>query len=174
MEEIFDTYDRDKNFLGTKPRSFCHGDNPGCYHKTVWVWIINKARGKECFLLQKRSMKKRNGPGKWDMPSAGHVASGEKLLEACVRETKEELGIDTKEEDYKLLTDWICDEDWELAWIYMLETDKEIQDLTLQNDEVERVQYFDFESMEKLIYSDDFFPHSKRYRDWAVKTLKNC
>lgn len=48
MEELLDTYDIDGNFLGVKPRSFCHSENPGCYHKAVWIWIIND-RGKYLF-----------------------------------------------------------------------------------------------------------------------------
>ncbi len=38
-----------------------------------------------------------------DMPSAGHVVAGETSIEGAVRETKEELGIDTKER-------WVCQE----------------------------------------------------------------
>lgn len=35
MEEIFDVYTRDGEYLGTKPKSFCHSENSGVYHKPV-------------------------------------------------------------------------------------------------------------------------------------------
>ena len=41
MEEILDIYTRDGKHLGTKTREECHKDNPGFYHKPVWIWIIN-------------------------------------------------------------------------------------------------------------------------------------
>lgn len=41
MEEMLDTFDINGNFIGVKPRSYCHSKNPGVYHKPVWIWIIN-------------------------------------------------------------------------------------------------------------------------------------
>ena len=52
MEEIFDVYTRDGKYLGTESKSFCHSENPGVYHKPVWIWIIND--NKEV-LVQKRA-----------------------------------------------------------------------------------------------------------------------
>lgn len=45
MEEIFDVYDENGKFLGTRTRSFCHSENPGVYHKPVWIWIVNPSGG---------------------------------------------------------------------------------------------------------------------------------
>jgi len=56
MEEIFDVYTRNGKYLGTKPKSFCHSENPGVYHKPVWIWIIND--NKEV-LVQKRAACKK-------------------------------------------------------------------------------------------------------------------
>jgi len=44
-------------------------------------------------LLQKRSMSKDIGPGKWDTSVGGHVNPGEDVYSAAVREMDEELGI---------------------------------------------------------------------------------
>ena len=43
------------------------------------------------------------------MPSAGHVVAGETSIEGAVRETYEELGIETKESDYKFIGEYIAD-----------------------------------------------------------------
>ena len=40
------------------------------------------------------------------MPSAGHIEAGEKPIEGAIRETEEELGIETKEEDYKFIGEY--------------------------------------------------------------------
>lgn len=73
MEEIFDTYDREGNYLGIKEKSFCHKENPGVYHKPVWIWIIN-TKGE--ILLQKRASCKKNYPDLWDMPCARTCSCG--------------------------------------------------------------------------------------------------
>ncbi len=169
-EEMLDTFDIDGNFLGVKSREFCHSENPQCYHKPVWIWIKNK-RGQ--FLVQKRAKTKKKSPGKWDMPSAGHTAAGETCLQACIRETKEELGIDTKEGDYVFLKSWLNQRGWELAQIYLLRCDVKESEMTLQKSEVECVKWLDFDEFKKLLYSDQFCNHAKEYKDWVVETLKN-
>ena len=45
MEEMLDTFDINGKFLGAKPRSFCHSENPGVYHKPVWIWIVSETGG---------------------------------------------------------------------------------------------------------------------------------
>ena len=51
-EKIFDIYDINGKHVGAKPKSFCHSDNPGVYHKPVWIWIVND---KGQILVQKRA-----------------------------------------------------------------------------------------------------------------------
>lgn len=55
------------------------------------------------FLLQRRSMKKKYSPGVWDI-TGGAVDAGENARQACIRETKEELGLDIPPE--KMLFGW--------------------------------------------------------------------
>ena len=45
MEEMFDVFDINGNYLGVKTKSFCHSENPGVYHKPVWIWIKNSGGG---------------------------------------------------------------------------------------------------------------------------------
>lgn len=111
-EEYFDVYTRDGKYLGKKSKSFCHGKNPGVYHKPVWIWIINN---KNEVLIQKRSAQKKQSPNLWDMPSAGHVVAGESIIEGAIRETKEELGINTKQSDYEYVGEYIKDSSFEIA-----------------------------------------------------------
>ncbi len=170
MEEMFDTYDREGNFLGVKPKSFCHSENPGCYHKAVWIWIVNE---KGELLIQKRAACKKHHPNKYGAPSAGHVDAGEKLLEACVRETKEELGLDTKESDYKFWGEMFIGECWEFAETYLLETTAKIEDMVLQPEEVAEVKYLSFDEFVKIIHSDEFCVHHHKYNDWLCSKIEN-
>lgn len=164
MEEIFDVYTREGEYLGTKEKSFCHGPNPGVYHKPVWIWIIND---KGEILVQKRAATKKNNPNKWDMPSAGHVVAGETSIEGAIRETYEELGVKTNESDYKFMFEHIRDSAFELAQVYLMK--KNITEFILQESEVAEVKWLNFEDFKKLLFSDDFAPHDFEYRNKVIE-----
>lgn len=169
MEEMLDTFDINGNFAGVKPRSFCHSENPGVYHKPVWIWIINS---KGQILVQKRAKTKKKSPGKWDMPSAGHIDAGETCLSGCVRETYEEFGIYAEEKDF-FLKEFVHPRGWELVQVYLLKKDIDIKDIKLQVEEVECVKWLSYDEFKKLLYSDEFCNHTKEYKDWVCEILKN-
>ena len=166
MEEIFDVYTREGKYLGTKPKSFCHSENPGVYHKPVWIWIIND--NKEV-LVQKRAACKKRSPNKWDMPSAGHVIAGETVIEGAIRETYEELGVKTVESDYKFMFEYIKDSSFELAQVYLMK--KNINEFKLQETEVSEVKWLKYDEFKELLLSNDFAPHDYEYRNLVIKKL---
>lgn len=169
MQEMLDIYDINGKLLGVKSRDYCHNRNPYCYHKAVWIWIIND---KGEILVQKRSALKKKSPNKYDISAAGHVEAGETLLQACVRETKEELGITSSEKDFMFLKEILNKEGWEFGENYILKTDLKIEDMRLQPEEVAEVKFLKYEDFAKLIYSDKFCDQSKEYKDWICKELK--
>ena len=130
MEEIFDIYTRDGKYLWTASKSVCHSEDPGFYHKPVWIWIIDKYKNK--ILVQKRAAIKKSHPNKWDIPCAGHVLAGETTIDWAIREVYEELGIKTKEPDYKFICEYIVDETREIAQIYLLKLDLDIDKFKLK------------------------------------------
>jgi len=168
MEEIFDVYTRDGEFLGTKTKSFCHSENPGVYHKPVWIWIIND--NKEV-LVQKRASCKKNHPNKWDMPSAGHVDAGETIIEGAIRETFEELGVKTREDDFEFICEFIADKSYEIAQVYLLHLNLKVEEFKLQPEEAAEVKWLSFDEFKKLFYSDEFVSFDDEYRDIVVKML---
>ncbi len=168
-EEIFDVYNKNGQLIGLKPKSYCHNGNPGVYHKPVWIWIIND---KGQILVQKRAATKKNDPNKYDMPSAGHVDAGETLLQACKRETEEELGLTCKESDFIFLKEWLNQKGWEFAEIYLLKTKAKLTDMKLQKEEVAEVKYLNYDEFIRLFYSADFCDHAKEYKDWVCEVLK--
>ena len=87
--EIWDLYDENKNLTGkTMIRGEVIPDN--FYHLVVHIWIKNND-GK--YLISQRSKSKKSYPLKWEC-QGGSVLLGESSIEAAIRETKEEVGID--------------------------------------------------------------------------------
>ena len=62
----------------------------GLWHATVHLWVCDPKLG---LLCQKRAEDKQMNPGLWDFSAAGHIGSGESLLEAAVRELEEETAL---------------------------------------------------------------------------------
>ena len=168
-EEILDIFTRDGRHIGTKTREECHQNNPGYYHKPVWIWVINNS---DEILVQKRSAKKKSFQGYWDIPSAGHVDTGESIIEGAIRETKEELGLDTDAEDYQFVGEYISDTTWELGQVYILKIDKKVEDMSLQEEEVEEVKWLPFDKFKELLYSDLFIPYDDEFKKMSIETLK--
>lgn len=169
MEEIFDVYNRNGEYLGKKEKSMCHSKNPGFYHKPVWIWIINS---KNEILVQKRAKCKKNFPNLWDMPCAGHVVAGESSVEGAIRETYEELGIKTKKEDYIFIKEYIYDPFFEIGQVYLLKLDCKVSDFKLQAEEVEQVKWITLNDFEKLFYSDEFVPFPDDYRTMVMNLFR--
>jgi isopentenyl-diphosphate delta-isomerase type 1 len=171
MEEILDIYSKDGKYLGTKTREECHDKQPGFYHKPVWIWIINS---KNEVLVQKRSSVKKSFPNYWDMSCAGHVEAGESFIRGAVRETAEELGVVTNEEDYVYAGEYISEEAWEIGQIYLLKIDIELENIKLQVEEVAEVKWLSFEEFKKLFYSQDFIPYDEEYKEMSIELIQKC
>ena len=170
MDEMLDTFDVNGNFLGVNTRDFCHSGNPGVYHKTVWIWIVNS---KKEILVQKRSSLKDPYPSKWDMSSAGHIGHGESYLHGCEREVLEELGVQIDANEFICLKDFVDEVGMELVRVYLLNKDIDLTDFVLQEEEVECVKWLGYGEFIKLLYSEDFSNHSLEYKDWVANTFKN-
>ena len=169
MEELLDVFDETGKHVGVKSRSFCHSENPGVYHKAVWIWIKNLNNQ---ILVQKRALTKKKSPGKWDMPSAGHVDAGETPISTCVRETKEELGLNVSENDFVFLREFVNHHGWEFAQVYLLTTAATKNEIKVQPEEVADVKWLNYNEFIDLLYSDEFCAHNKEYKDWVAQVLK--
>lgn len=169
MEELFDVFSRDGKYIGVKNKSFCHSENPGVYHKPVWIWVINSNNE---VLVQKRAAYKKNNPNKWDMPSAGHVLAGETPIKGAIRETYEELGIKTEESDYEFIGEYLYDETFEIAQIYLLKIDLDISQFKLQKEEVSEVKWLSYFDFKNLFYSADFVPFDDDYKKFVLDLLE--
>jgi isopentenyldiphosphate isomerase len=119
----------------------------GWFHATVHIWLYTK---EDKILLQKRAMNKKVFPGLWDISVAGHIAAGESILDAALREVHEELGLEIKSEDLLKIGTRMHQvphangiQDNEHHHVFIAELKVPIERLSIQKEEVDDVQLFD-------------------------------
>ena len=150
--ELFDIVDLYGKPTGeTVERTVAHA--VAIRHRTAHIWIVRRVSGRTQILLQKRSINKDSYPGKYDTSSAGHIQAGHEPLESALRELAEELGIEASEEQLTFVGtfDIHFEEEFhgkffrdnEIAFVYVYDSPVDIEKLTLQPEEVERVDWFD-------------------------------
>ncbi len=98
-DELFDIVNDADEVVGSARRSEIHAKR--LLHRSVHAMVFDFSGRK--ILLQKRSLLKDSYAGKYTTSCSGHVDSGESYEEALVRETREELGIETRLEDYEFV-----------------------------------------------------------------------
>ena len=68
------------------------------------IWFYRRTdSGSIEVLFQHRSELVDRNPGKWDLSAAGHMNYGESIVEAAIRETKEEIGVEVTEDDLRYI-----------------------------------------------------------------------
>ena len=88
-EEIFPVVDDTGKTIGKATRAQCHGGSM-LLHPVVHLHVFDSL-GR--LYLQKRPDWKDIQPGKWDTAVGGHVDYGESVVQALLREAREELGL---------------------------------------------------------------------------------
>ncbi len=132
--ELLDVYDSYGNKTGRivergkKDEKF--NDNE---HIAVAIIYIENDQGD--FLIQKTSKEK----GESFSSTGGHVNHGEDPLSSIIREVKEELGVDISNDEIIGLGH-IC-VDFPIRFMFYLKKNIDLNDITLQKDEVESVSY---------------------------------
>ncbi len=155
-EEIFDIVDENGQPIGeTVTRSQAHAE--GIRHRTVHIWVVRENLYKTEVLLQKRAMNKDSFPGRFDTSSAGHIRAGDEPLESAVRELSEELGIQANPNDLNFAGTFPIQyekefhgklfKDNEIAFVYVYDNAVEIDNLTLQKEELDSVEWFGLEEV---------------------------
>lgn len=158
----------------------------GAPHMAAHIWIFN-SKGE--VLIQKRSSTKDSYPDLWDISAAGHISSGETMLDGAMREMVEEIGLkDTRPED--LVPVWYYREEvkfpmkgyengWhnnELDGIFLLQYDGKAEDLTLQAEEVAEVKFIPIDQLEaewkNPLQSELHVPKAWGYRENVIASLK--
>lgn len=128
--------------------------NKNFLHNEIGVFIINNSGE---ILLEKRSPNKRYSPNKWGL-CAGHVDTGETLIEAAIREIHEEIGIDVLESDltpFGNFETFIDDTNSHLTHFYYLKCNKKAYEFIIQKEELTEVKWFKIDDIINMINNND-------------------
>ena len=144
---------------GTIDRTIAH--RTGVRHRTTHIWIVRKQEERIQILLQKRAKYKDSFPGCYDISSAGHIPSGVDFVESGLRELQEELSIGISEDEliecglHCTFTEnefhGIPYVDNQVAKVFLLWKDIEIEDMVLQEEEIESVMWMDFAECKEAV-----------------------
>ena len=133
--EILSVVDGQDQVIGQDRRDTIH--QLGLLHRAVHV-LVFRQDGR--IFLQKRGRHKQESPGLWDSSVAGHVDAGESYDACCVREIREEIGIQVNEMPKRLFKLGASPQSgMEFCWVYRLVTDLELE---LDYTEMEAGQWF--------------------------------
>lgn len=153
--ELWDVYDSSRN---KKNKTMLRGApfEKDDYHLVVHVCIFN-TNGE--MLIQQRQSFKEGWPDKWDITAGGSAVQGDTSQTAAQRELMEEIGFDWDFKDLRphftvQYPDGFDD-------VYLIQTELDIDRLTLQYEEVQRVKWATMEEIFSLIEKDEFIPYYK-------------
>ncbi len=175
MEELIDVLDENGNKTGKiLTRKQIH--EQGLWHRIVVVAVIDKNGN---ILMQQRSKNRIKNPLKWDVSAAGHVSSGQTSIEAAVRETMEEIGIDVKEEELKYVITYKENvrveenyKDRQIYDCYIIEKEKiDISNIKIQESEVEQVKLCNLKEFNEILESKNIMNRTELYKE-IIKHLK--
>ena len=155
--ELVDLYDENRVPLGrTAERSGPKG--PGEYRAVIHVCVFNtQAR----LLIQQRAPEKFIWPGLWDVSVGGGVDAGETCRQAAEREVREELGYPL--DLAGLRPSVTVNFDGGFDDFYILTKDLNLEDLTLQAEEVRDLRWAPLEEILDMIDQGTFIPYPKSF-----------
>ena len=151
--EKWDLYDKHRNKKG---KQITRGDDMTSdeFHLVIHVCIFN-SNGE--MLIQQRQSFKQGWPNLWDITCGGSAVAGDTSQQAASRELFEELGIRYNFEEMRpqFTINFACGFDD----FYLIEYDLDLNELTLQNDEVQAVRWASKEEILELIELKKFIPY---------------
>lgn len=115
------------------------------FRLSCFAWIIND---KNEILIQQRLEDAKTCPNMWETASGG-ACLGEDALAGVKRELNEELGISVDEDDIRFIGSFARVNDF--VEVFLLKTNVDVSDLSLQEDEVQRAKWVDITDFEKMI-----------------------
>lgn len=158
--ELVDLYDENRLPLGrTAERGAPKG--PGELRLVVHVCVFD-SRGR--LLIQQRAPEKFIFPNLWDVSVGGGVDAGEDSRQGAEREFREELGIPL---DLSGLRPSVTvNFDGGFDDFYILTKDLELDDLTLQKEEVRDVRWASREEILDMLEEGTFIPYPRSFLEF--------
>jgi len=156
-KKIIIVNDKDE-IIGYKERGTLE---PNDIYRVSGLWIQN-SKGE--ILLAQRSFSKKHDPGKWGPAVAGTNDEGETYESNIIKEAEEEIGLKDCHFE-KLYYRMNQREHTYFVQSFFVVVDKEIEDFTIQKEEVEQIKWFTYEELEKELKDspDNFLKSVKEY-----------
>lgn len=167
MEELVDIFDSETGKKTGLVISKSEAHKNGLWHSSIHIWLISP--DKKRILLQRRCDDKNLFPDMWDITVGGHISAGEEPIESAKRELQEELGLNPDNYEFKYIKtikEEFKDHDVysnEFVNIYIIEADVDINDITLQKEEVSEARWFTKEELIKLEDDKKVLPHIEEF-----------
>ncbi len=180
MDELWQLYDEQGQALVGEGAKKDEVFNKGLLHGASHVWIWRNKDGHQEVLLQQRASDKRTWPNRFDISAAGHIDLGEKPLDAAIRETVEEIGLDAVDDELKLFCvhrTYLKAENGaienEFQWLYSLELTDEA-DFTLQSSEVQSLSWLPLDQFKVENKGKQYVPHGELYYDTVTSAIESA
>lgn len=167
MEELVDVLDYETGEKTGLVISKKEAHKNGLWHSSIHIWIIST--DKKRILLQKRCADKNLFPDMWDISVGGHISAGEEPLTSAKRELEEELGLNPDNYEFnfiKRIKEEFKDHGVnsnEFVNIYMVIADIDIDDITLQKEEVSDAKWFTKDELKQLADDEKVLPHFEEF-----------
>lgn len=163
--EIRDLYDKNKHLTG---ETIVKGEPiPKDRYILVILVVIQNSKGE--LLIQKRSAKKGGTFGS----TAGHAKTGESGIQAALTEVREELGIELQPHELKKYYEDRDDNGQYFFELYYLKRDIDITTLTLQEEEVDYVEWMSMEKIDELRAQGVFKVNHRTALDSVLAKVKD-
>ena len=164
--ELLDIYDNNGNKTG---RTITRGDTTAILneneHIALSVIFIENNKGE--FLIQKTSQEK----GGLYSSTGGHVSSGDTPLETIIKEIKEELGLNI--DPNQIIEYGFITYDMPLRYLYYLKDNIKLSSITIQQEEVSKVEYMSISDIYHLIDTNQFLEsHAILFKNLLKKLKK--
>lgn len=142
--EYLNLYDKEGNLTNEK------GIRGEKTDKLVGIVIIFIENSNGEFLIQKTSKSRENVYA----TTGGHVSYGSTFKETVINEVKEELGIDISNDNIIEMNTYIREK--VIQKVYYLKKNININDIIIQEDEVEKIEWLSKKQINKIIDNNEF------------------
>ncbi len=154
MPEYWDIYDKNRNKTGMLAQRGVDKLKEGEYHIVVTAVILNSKN--EILITQRADFK--TYPLMWEC-NVGSILAGETSSQGVIREVKEEVGVEFKEEDavfLKTLERFCVPADFKDVWIFR----KDIKDeeITLPDGEAVAFKWVSIDEFEEMFETGQIVP----------------
>lgn len=103
------------------------------------------------------------------LSGAGHIRTGESVIDGAIRELREELGVEAKEKDLKYIATIKSTKNpknMEFQYVYLLKCNKKTDEYIFEDKEVSEVKYVYYEELEKMVEnkSEGLLLHNEEFK----------